>query len=179
MTVIAGLIDKGRVYIGGDSAAVSETDVQIRADKKVFRAGEYLIGFAGSWRFGQLLQYNFVPPSNRDPDPFAHMVRRIVPAIRSATNEAGEDDTAALLVGFDGRLYRIDTDYQVAEPLFGYDAIGEGAAYALGSLFGDGRPPALRVEFALAAAEEFCSSVRGPLYVEHLGAANDNAREAA
>jgi hypothetical protein len=36
MTCIVGLVDKGDVYIGGDSAGVAGLSLSIRADEKVF-----------------------------------------------------------------------------------------------------------------------------------------------
>ncbi len=39
MTCIVGLVDNGKVYIGGDSAGCAGYDVRIREDQKVFRNG--------------------------------------------------------------------------------------------------------------------------------------------
>ena len=37
MTCIAAIAEKGKVYIGGDSAGVAGLDLTIRADEKVFK----------------------------------------------------------------------------------------------------------------------------------------------
>ena len=52
MTCIVGLIDGRRVWMGGDSAGVSGLDITVRADAKVFRNGDFLIGFTSSFRMG-------------------------------------------------------------------------------------------------------------------------------
>lgn len=62
MTCIVGVTHKGRVYMGGDSAGVSGLDLTVRKDQKVFRNGEFAIGFTSSFRMGQILQYVFFPP---------------------------------------------------------------------------------------------------------------------
>jgi hypothetical protein len=50
MTCIVGLVDGGRVWLGGDSAGVSGWDLTVRADRKVFRNGPYVMGFTTSFR---------------------------------------------------------------------------------------------------------------------------------
>ena len=56
MTCIAGLIEDGNIWIGGDSAAVTHYRMMKRADTKVFINGPFLIGFTSSYRMGQILQ---------------------------------------------------------------------------------------------------------------------------
>ena len=59
MTCIVGLVDNGKIYMGGDSAGVSNLDIRIRADQKVFKTGEFIMGFTSSFRMGDLLKYDF------------------------------------------------------------------------------------------------------------------------
>ena len=42
MTCIVGLVEKGNVYIGGDSAGVGGYSLTVRADRKVFRNGDFV-----------------------------------------------------------------------------------------------------------------------------------------
>ena len=62
MTCIAAITEKGKVYMGGDSAGVSGYDITIRADEKVFKNGQCVFGFTSSFRMGQLLCYKFKVP---------------------------------------------------------------------------------------------------------------------
>ena len=57
MTCVIGLEHKGEVYIGADSAATSGWAVSATRLPKVFLVNEFLIGYAGSFRMGQLLQH--------------------------------------------------------------------------------------------------------------------------
>jgi ATP-dependent protease HslVU (ClpYQ) peptidase subunit len=66
MTCIVGMVENGKVYIGGDSAGVSGFDYHIREDQKVFQNGDMIFGFTSSFRMGQLLQYSLKIP---DHDP--------------------------------------------------------------------------------------------------------------
>ena len=61
MSCIVGLIDKKRVFIGSDSYGATETCQVQRVDQKIFHVSGHknaVIGFAGSFRMGQILQYH-------------------------------------------------------------------------------------------------------------------------
>lgn len=190
MTCIVGLVDNGKVYIGGDSAGVDERwNLTIRADKKVFSRKfptfdhyeEMLLGFTTSFRMGQLLQYQLeIPPTGGWSFPeqlFEYMATVFVDTVRKCLKEGGfaeKDKEAekggAFLVGFRGRLFCVENDYQVAEALDGYYAIGYGAAPALGVLYATPTlPPRTRIEMALGAAEHFNIGVRAPFTILESG----------
>ncbi|TGQ19350.1 hypothetical protein [Mesorhizobium sp. M00.F.Ca.ET.217.01.1.1] len=163
MTCIAGLVDNGKVFIGGDSAAYGDDAVEVRANRKVFRNGEYLIGFTGSFRVGQLLQFATGLPA---PKPRSDLLGHIVTELIGPIKQAVDKETAAdILIGCRGRLFKVCTDYNVAEyPT--YAAAGQGERYALGRLHGSLGPPEQRLVAALAAAEAHSAAVRAPFYVE-------------
>lgn len=177
MTCIVGLVDGDRVWMGGDSAGVSGLDITVRADTKVFRNGELLIGFTNSFRMGQLLAHRLVPPP-REPgqDLFRYMVIDFVDAVRQVLKDGGyahksnEVETGGtFLVAAEGRLFAIQSDYQVGEAMRGYHAIGCGADYALGSLASTaGLSAEERVRRALECAELFSGGVRAPFTIQHI-----------
>lgn len=174
MTAIAGFCDGGKVWIGGDSAGVAGLDLTVRADSKVFRNGDFLFGFTSSFRMGQLLRYKFQPPKQHDQETYAFMVTAFIDAVRDclkaggyAEKEKEAERGGCFLVGYRGRLFRIGSDYQVGEPLDGYDAVGCGDNLSLGSLFATkGMEPQRRMEIALQAAERHSAGVRGPFVME-------------
>ncbi len=174
MTCIAGLVDSGDVFIGGDSASVAGHTIAVRSDGKVFHSGAYLIGFGTSFRMGQLLQHRLVlpePPIGGELHTF--MVRDFAEAVRDCLKEggfAGEEDGSErgghFLVGVSGRLFHVGGDYQVAEYASGFAAIGSGEDFALGSLHSTaGQPPRQRILTALMAAERFAWAVRRPFLI--------------
>lgn len=171
MTCIVGLVHDGKVYMGGDSAGVGGLDLTIRADKKVFRNGDFLMGFTTSFRMGQLLQYSFRPPQRYpDRDVMAFMVTDFIEAVRNCLRAGGfaskreeAEQGGTFLVGYQGRLFKIDSDYQVGEAAAGYDSCGCGESFAIGAFYASqGVAPDERILLALRAAEANSAGVAAP-----------------
>lgn len=177
MTCIAGLIADGKVFMGADSAGVSGWDLMVRADRKLFINGPFLFGFTTSFRMGQILQYNFAPPHmSPDADVMQFMATDFIDGVRNALKASGfatknneSEAGGEFLVGHGGRLFHIYSDYQVAECSESYDAVGCGAAYAVGSMYATKHlNPDERIALALAAAEAHSAGVRGPFHFQSI-----------
>lgn len=178
MTCIVGLVDEGKVYIGGDSAGVNGNwDLIVRADPKVFRTGPFLMGFTSSFRMGQLLHYAFVPPPHPpELDLYRYMTVDFINAVRDClksggwAKKEGEKEVGGIfLVGYRGHLFHVESDYQVGEALDGYMAVGSGDEVARGALYATQKlPPMVRLRLALEAAERWNAGVRGPFVIEVL-----------
>lgn len=175
MTCIVGVVHKNKVYIGGDSAGVSNLDVIVRADSKVFTNRDFVFGFTSSFRMGQLLRYSFTPPTRKEhQDVYEYMVTKFINQVRKCFRAGGYakknnevESGGTFLVGYHGRLFTIYDDFQVAESVQLYDAVGCGESYALGSLFATKlKEPKARIQLALSAAEQFSGGVRGPFKIE-------------
>jgi len=185
MTCIVGLIDGNKVYLGGDAAASDEKSGLIfqRPDPKVFKVGQYGIGFTDSFRMGQILQYNWTPPkyiptvNNKNLDKF--MRTKFVDSVKEAFKENGygqfgqqqEDGDLGgiflIAVAGTGRLFVMDEDFHIGESDTMYMAEGSGALIALGSLHSTGtiKTSRKRVRMALEAAAKFIMTVRGPFTI--------------
>ena len=173
MTAIAGIVEGGKVWIGGDSAGVGGLSLQTRSDPKVFTNGEFIFGYTSSFRMGQLLQYEFSPPTPYEGENgMGYMVKRFIPSVKSCldgggyqTNKSGQDYGGTFLVGYRGELYEIECDYQVARVRQAFHACGCGTDLVLGSLHATENfelTPKDRIRMALDAAVEFSAGVRGP-----------------
>ena len=143
MTCILGVVDRetGEVYIGGDSSAVAEYDMLTIATPKVFHVGEMLFGFAGHFRFGQIFQHAFVPPKYKGGDITAYMSRDMMEALREAAHDSGflknidgRDRAGLGIVGFRGRLFILQDEFEVLEPTDSIASIGCGYPYAIGAM---------------------------------------------
>lgn len=173
MTCIAGLVSDGIVYLAGDSAGCAGWDLTVRKDPKVFVNGQYVMGFTHSFRMGQLLRYAFNPPAPETSDLHGFMCTAFVDALRACLKDGGhatkdkEQEAGGLfLAGVAGRLFVIESDYQVAETADGYAAVGCGFQPARGALFAtDGMEPVQRLGVAMSAAERFSNGVRGPFTI--------------
>jgi hypothetical protein len=177
VTCIVGLVDNGTVYMGGDSAAVSNWDHTDRTDSKVFVRGPLIIGFSWSYRMGQLLRFRLgVPVHPEGMSAFEWVATDVLDSVRTCFKDGGfaerekeKESGGQFLVGYRGQLFTVHSDYQVVEHALPFAAIGCGAAYALGALsvmppFG----PRRTIEEALATAERFSVGVRAPFVVEEL-----------
>lgn len=184
MTCIVGLVDKGDVYIGGDSAGVAGLSLSIRADEKVFGNGPFIMGFTSSFRMGQLLRYKFSPPAQTvHQDDMEYMVTSFIDACRTCFSQNGFGDKDAtrggsFLVGYKGTLYTIEGDYQVGKLHAPFDAVGCGSDLALGALYAsEGHPPEKRINLALGAASTFSAGVAPPFVILRLE--NENKKPKA
>lgn len=183
MTCIVGIEHEGGVTIGADSASSNGYSIDVNANRKLFRTGEFLVGFTSSWRMGQLLQYAMHPPSLDTWDVDRFMATTFVDRVRDtlkaggfATLEKSAESGGTFLVGVAGRLYSVYDDYQVAHTTRGYAATGSGQAFAMGCLYQTRAYPAHTVEqrcrAALSAAAELNPHVRPPFHIDTLETAS-------
>lgn len=159
--------------LGADSAGTAGYDRTIRKDRKVFTNGGLIFGFTSSFRMGQLLEFNLTPPTiHEGQEPYNYAVKDLIPEIRSTLRSngwmganAGRDEGGVFLVGFRGRLFRIDSDFQVGESVAGVESVGCGEAYALGAMHAlkDAQPQE-RLQAGLDAAATFSAGVAGPFH---------------
>ncbi len=175
MTVIVGLEHEGKVYIGGDSAGCAGHSLSVRADEKVFVNQGIAFGFTSSFRMGQLLRYSFKPPYQLPTQTdYEFLTTTFIDAVRKCLKDGGfarskeeVESGGTFLIGYRGKLYQVEDDFQVGRSVNGYDAVGCGADIALGAMhalshedvFDD---PEDAIEGALLAAQEFSAYVRAP-----------------
>ena len=175
MTCIVGLVEAGKVLIGGDSAGVDHYDITAVSAPKVFSNSGFVFGFTTSFRMGQLLRYRFRPPHREvGDDLMRYMVTDFIDAMRKTLSEAGyarkeneQESSGTFLVGHAGRLFRIEDYYSIIESANGYDACGCGQDIARGSLYSTKCLQGYeRVLQALEAASHHSAGVCAPFQVE-------------
>lgn len=189
MTCIVGIEHDSKVYIGADAAGSNGYGIEIRVEPKVFRRGDFVIGYTTSFRMGNLLQHVLKAPTWEVADDqdsvHSFMVRRFIPAVRECLADGGwlasKDERKSggvFLVGFRGELYGVGSDLQVGRSADGYMACGSGEDLALGSLhttmpkagfehrFDTEETIRDRITSALLAAEHHACGVAGPFTIE-------------
>jgi len=190
MTCIAGIVDGNNVWMGGDSAGVAGYDLSRRKDTKVFRINNrFLIGYTSSFRMGQLLRFNFDPPEQKKKiSDYEYLCTDFIEAVRKRLKKGGytkikenKEEGGSFLVGYSGRLYEVEDDFQVAERIDSFNSVGCGYAYALSSLYmtKDEKEPKKRILQALEVAEYFSIAVSRPFVVEKLTFDNNKKPEMA
>ena len=180
MTCVVGIVEGDSVYIGADSAGVAGFDLTVRKDTKVFVREKIAFGFSGSFRFGQLLKYELrIPELEEGSDVFNYIVTKFVGAVRCCMANNGQLSTkngveagCQFLIGIKGRLFCIESDYQVAESTLPYASIGVGSDYALGALdvLYSENPycsPVDKIGRSLEASAKFSTAVSAPFNIVH------------
>lgn len=179
MTCIVAWLRKDDVLIGGDAAAVAGLDIDTRSTPKVFVNGPMIFGFTTSFRMGDLLQYALEIPERdeRHQSVDKYMRTTFVDAVRKCLKDGGyarkENEVEAagtFLVGYEGRIFEVNSDYQVGESRMPFAAIGCGETYAKGSMMtalgaADSKEisdPRAILEEALNVASHFSAGVRPP-----------------
>jgi ATP-dependent protease HslVU (ClpYQ) peptidase subunit len=190
MTAIAGFVDQetGEVIIGGDSSAVNQSmDMLVSKAPKVFMNGDFLIGFAGDFRWGQLFRYAKFPKC-RTEDVEQYLTLHFANTLRGAAREMGclqerhgqEVGTGICLVGYRGRLFLIQETFEAIEVVDGMVSIGLGSSYVLGALKASSLTGEDRVRQALEVSAYYCGGVRAPFHLirlkAHARAAGSKAR---
>ncbi len=147
MTCIVGLVHKGTIYMGADSAATGGTDIKVRLDQKVFIVKDrFLVGFTDSFRMGQLLNFSLKPTlQKKTKSDYQYMCTDFINSVRECFEDGGymgkdkedseREEGGSFLVGYKGVLYEIEKDFQVGMNKDPFCSIGCGQDYAHGSLF--------------------------------------------
>lgn len=184
MTCIAAICDGYSVWIGADSAAGTENHVEIYREPKVFLIDEFVIGYTTSFRMGQLLQFSFNPPLHkRGVSDYEYMVTDFIGRVKMTFGNGGfmgkvkegADAGGSFLVGYKGKIYRVESDFQIATPKLPFSSVGSGYREALGSMLTTHKIQKLNlapdpeiekaIESALSVAQYFTPFVRGPFKI--------------
>lgn len=169
--------DTGDICMAGDSAGSSGWKTATFKDEKVFKKGSFLYGYTSSYRMGQLLQYELSEPDvGEHQDISTYMRTTYIDAVRECFKGAGyasvdsnKESGGIFMVAFRGRLFVVESNFQVLEPDYPYYAIGCGQETALGALRVIERKGIGGIEdclrMVLATAEEFSGGVRRPFHM--------------
>jgi ATP-dependent protease HslVU (ClpYQ) peptidase subunit len=168
MTCVVGVKENNNVWIGADKSSVAGYLMRSTNIDKVFRKGEYVIGYTTSFRMGQLLQHVINLPEPPEKIDVGFMVLEFVENIRKGFKEYGyskidnnEETGGTFIVGVKNQLFQIDDDYQVNYSDDNYLSCGAGVYYALSSMeaLKSVLPPEERIKESIRIAGKFCTSV--------------------
>lgn len=175
MTLIAAVIEDGKVQMIGDAFTGFHHVVGRDTREKVWQSGDKVLGAAGNVRPILAFRYGFEFPPVPDGQSDDTYMRLTFPAalreylkehVHVSTTENGEDSNLSLLIGWRGRIWCMSDDFSITEEACGWNAIGSGCEVALGALWVTRDLPASRrLQAAGFAAAEYVSSVRGPFTV--------------
>lgn len=176
MTCVVGYVDHlGIMHMAADSfAADSNYSVTKISTKKIFKKNNMLIGFCGSFRAPQIIEYSSSFPKQKpNQSDMEYLVNHVVTSIKeefkSKSYAVAADEDFGLLVALNGNLYEIESNMQVIAHEKHYASIGSGFEYATGYLYAlenkrRGRKPTNIKDIlvnSIKCAEEFVSNVGG------------------
>lgn len=179
MTCVIGLVHRKRIYMGADAAASGNRFIRTTNLPKIFRNGPCLIGYCGSFRMGQVLEHCVkIPERKKGESTEAFMVTRFIDTVRAefklqgvSSIEQNKEKGGQFLVGYEGRLFSINSDFHVGDMYDGFDCIGSGAPIALGAMKAlEELPPRRRIEQSLEITAYYMSDVSGPFRIQTMGA---------
>jgi len=171
MSIIVGIEHEGKVYMGADSCASTDSETRIRRDPKIFKNKHTIIGFCGGIAMGQMLKPEFWTPPT-DINKLINSIREELikrDSIGKASDGYEFIATQYMIAFKKGRksiLYEFEADLHIAEFVDGYSAIGDASHFALGSLYSTKKykSPEKRIQVALECCEYYSPSVKGPFH---------------
>ena len=181
MTVIIAIKDEEtkEVWMGADGRLSTTYNFYPAKHSKIFRLGKMLLGCSGSTRASQVISFSQDYPvfSGREEElplflsiTFSSWVRKILEENQAL--EVFKEEKSKILLGLEGCLFMLDSQFGLVESCRNYDAIGSGAEIALGSLHSTQKDVKLnlqqRIDYALKASVEFDSGVGPPFDIEKL-----------
>lgn len=174
MTCIVGLVQNKTVWLGGDRAATGDGLNRILIkEPKIFEKQGIGFGVCGLPKVMDALQHAIELPSFTGGDDKGYLVSHVIPAIReglknldcTVPHHGQQYFHGAMLIGFAGRLYQLEGNFQLVESAQGFDAVGSGAEPALGSLRSTKGNPKKRLLEALKVSAENNAGVAPPFDV--------------
>ena len=146
MTTLVGIQLDDRCVLAADSQITEDNLRTISTSTpKIISVGKYLLGITGDSRPGDILTYNWTPPSYKGADPVQWMGKKVMPSILTAFKENGYEPYEATkekdagfdyLVAFNGNLFHIAVDLSFIQSSLGIYGLGSGGAFGLGYLSG-------------------------------------------
>lgn len=177
MTCIIGLVEDNKVYMASESIGTNGFTQTAVKNKKIFikesNSGfnKLLLGGCGSFKILQYLEEFTLPDKNIKEDDFVY-VKRVTKALVDVLlkdsfcleeNSRKEKILASeILVGYDGSLYKIQSDTSILESAKSYVATGSGEYHAMASLYSTEHTSLSaeeRLKLAIECANEFVVTV--------------------
>lgn len=145
MTTLAAIKYGNKVVLAADSQITEDNLRTISlSTPKIVHVGKYLLGIVGDTRPGDILAYNWKPPTYKGENPVQFMGKKVMPSIITAFKENNYDPYPAekdkeagfdYLVSFNGNLFHIACDLSFISSEKNIYGLGTGGQFALGYLY--------------------------------------------
>lgn len=175
MTCVVGIANPTKgALIAFDSLASTGHSCIVRADLKGCKFAPWLaFGYTTSYRYGQIIS-TYLEPGRKPDDPYDWALRELVPQLRTLLRDHGwlkvsdthREEAGDCLFAVRDRVLHISSDFQVAEAINGWNAVGSGSPEARGVLhaLARSRPAKHAATAALEAAAYLDPGVSAPFH---------------
>lgn len=141
MTCICGMVRDGHVYMAGDLMGSNGFTGKVYPDSKVFINGDFIIGYTSSFRMGQILEWNWVPPLREEGiTDRQYMQFNVIESLRETfaifgygVKEGLESLGGNFLIGYKDSLYEMQENFSLLR-IEDYAAVGSGQYHAEATL---------------------------------------------
>ena len=170
MTCIVAVAKDEHVWMAGDLMGSNGFTKKIYSDTKVFVNGDFIIGYCGSFRMGQILQYNWEqPPRIEGLTDRQYLQTDVIESMRNCLAQfgvgefrEGEHQGGNFLIGYRGGIYEMQNNFSILKN-DDFAAIGSGTYHAEATLKvlteNPDFDPAYVLQKAIEVAGEFTTSV--------------------
>lgn len=140
MTCIIGFLHEGNAVLAGDKIGVSDYTKRITRQPKVFHNDGFMIGYTASFRMGQILQYNWNPPTRRTGQSAEdYLYTDVITSIRKTFEDnwfldKAKNQWGGFILIYENRIYEVGDDLSITESVNGIEACGCGRELARGAL---------------------------------------------
>lgn len=157
MTCIVAILDRGRAFVGADSAVTAGESRRIQREPKIFRTAGAIIGGSGSGPWCNAMRWSVAWPQVVTLEWLATELRSF------PLPDPTDDNEGTTLVATPAGLWEFDSGLDPYSPVEPWTAIGSGSDPALGALYASRRlPPRKRLQLALEAAARYTTTVHPP-----------------
>ena len=184
MTCVVAIVDEDKnIHMGSDGLASDSHSQTIITDPKFFFVGEMLIGFAGSFRSAQVLQYQaFLPDRTELQEDLEYLIGSFIPAVRDVfaanglynVHDGAEIFEGEFLIGYRGKIYKMQNDFSLIHAVDDFAAIGAGGEVGNAVMYATNQMQLTcyeRLALALESSAYQISTVKAPFH--YISAAED------
>ena len=175
MTCLIGVVEGNTMYLGADSIGANDDYQLIRRDSKIFRKRDMLIACTHSFRFRDIIRYDFELPKH--PEGMSvekYMVTIFIEGLRKKLKDCGhikigdgDNSGCGLLIAYRGKILKIENDFQLGQANTDYDSHGSGMYHAMSSMFttsGYNIKPEERMRLAFESCRRYVQGSCAPPY---------------
>lgn len=168
MTCIAVVRQDKKIFMAGDRGASDEDSILTLSAPKVWKTGQYLLGYAGT-ADGERIRHNFKPPTpegNLDKFMYTKFVTYLKDFYDKWWIDTSKDSDFGMIICVRGRIFEHNSaDMSLNEYDQDYLAMGSGASFAYGALYASQKQKngRARVVQAVNSAINFSISCVGPV----------------